>query len=151
MGSEMCIRDRFKGVKRRLELLGERNGVQVYDDFAHHPTAIRMTLEGLRRHIGNAPLLVALDPRSNTMQSGVHRDQLIPALALADAVAIKTGPDVQWDPQELSARLSVPARSFTTTKNMLEWLHKQSDKGSYVVFMSNGGFDAAPYKFLKGE
>lgn len=141
----------FKGVKRRLEFLGERNGVHVYDDFAHHPTAIRMTLEGLRRHIGNAPLLVALDPRSNTMQSGLHRNQLVPALALADAIAIKTGPDVQWDPQELSARLSVPARSFTTTKNMLEWLHKQSEKGSYVVFMSNGAFDAAPYKFLKGE
>lgn len=147
----------FKGVKRRMELLGERDGVQVYDDFAHHPTAIRVTLEGLRRHIGNARMLVALEPRSNTMQAGHHRDQLGPALALADVVAIKTGPDVQWDPQQLTASLGIPARSFTNTENMLEWLRKQaqnskdsnSDKNNHLVFMSNGGFDNAPQKFLK--
>lgn len=149
----------FKGVKRRMEFLGERDGIRVYDDFAHHPTAIRVTLEGLRRHIGNARMLVALEPRSNTMQAGHHHDQLGPALALADVVAIKTGPDVQWDPQELTARLGVPARSFTSTENMLEWLHKQAknhrdtntDKNHHLVFMSNGGFDSAPQKFLKSN
>lgn len=143
----------FKGVKRRLELLGESGGVQVYDDFAHHPTAIRLTLEGVRRHIGNARLLVALEPRSNTMQAGYHRDQLGAALALADVVAIKTGPDVQWDPQELVAGLDVPARSFTSTSNMLEWLRKQSGKSgqAHLVFMSNGGFDDAPQRFMRGK
>ncbi len=141
----------FKGVKRRMELLGERQGVQIYDDFAHHPTAIRMTLNGLRRQIGNALMLVALEPRSNTMQAGHHREQLGPALALADAVAIKTGPDVQWDPQEVTSQLKVPARSFTSTANMLAWLRKQAGGNSHLVFMSNGGFDNAPQKFLRGE
>ncbi len=141
----------FKGVKRRMELLGERHGVHVYDDFAHHPTAVRMTLNGLRRHIGNARMLVALEPRSNTMQAGHHHDQLGPALALADAVAIKTGPDVQWDPQELTAKLDVPARSFINTSDMLQWLHKHAGENSHLVFMSNGGFDNAQQKFLNGK
>ncbi len=145
-----ALRD-FRGVKRRMELLGERGGVYVYDDFAHHPTAIRMTLEGLRRHIGNARLLVALEPRSNTMQAGHHRDQLGPALAMADAVAIKTGPDVHWDPQQLTARLGVPARSFINTSHMLEWLYKHAEQNSHVVFMSNGGFDNAPQRFLQHD
>jgi len=138
----------FRGVKRRMELLGQSKGIQIYDDFAHHPTAIRVTLEGLRRHIGNAQLMVALEPRSNTMQAGHHHEQLGPALALADVVAIKTDPDVHWDPQQITSKLDVPARNFTQTRDMLVWLRKHADNNSHLVFMSNGGFDDAPRRFL---
>jgi UDP-N-acetylmuramate: L-alanyl-gamma-D-glutamyl-meso-diaminopimelate ligase len=81
----------FNGVKRRMELITESDDIRVYDDFAHHPTAIRLTLEGLRRSVGNARVLVALEPRSNTMRAGVHIGELGPALMPADRVWLMAG------------------------------------------------------------
>jgi UDP-N-acetylmuramate: L-alanyl-gamma-D-glutamyl-meso-diaminopimelate ligase len=139
----------FKGVKRRLESLGEFGGVSVYDDFAHHPTAIRMTLAGLRRRVGNARLLVGLEPRSNTMRAGVHADRLGPSLIAADRVWLMTGDDIDWDPQEALAPLEGRGRIVTRTDDMLRQMLEEARGGDHVVFMSNGGFDAAPRRFTE--
>ncbi len=87
----------FQGIARRMQLRGEVRGVSVYDDFAHHPTAIATTLDGLRRRVGSARIIAVLEPRSHTMRMGVHRDTLAPALAGADEVWLYTPPDLGWD------------------------------------------------------
>lgn len=140
---------RFRGVKRRMELVAEIGGVYIYDDFAHHPTAIRLTLEGLRRNIGNARLLVALEPRSNTMRAGIHIDELGPALIAADRVWLKAGEGINWDPQEALAPLEGRGRVVTKTEDMLQHMVDAVKPGDHVVFMSNGGFDAATQRFCQ--
>ncbi len=139
----------FKGVKRRLEALGDFRDIKVYDDFAHHPTAIRMTLSGLRRRVGNARILVGLEPRSNTMRAGVHADRLGPSLIAADRVWLMTGDDIDWDPQEALAPLEGRGRVVTRTEDMLRQMLDEARAGDHVVFMSNGGFDAAPRRFTE--
>ncbi|MEJ8568771.1 UDP-N-acetylmuramate:L-alanyl-gamma-D-glutamyl-meso-diaminopimelate ligase [Elongatibacter sediminis] len=140
---------RFAGVKRRMELISEVDGIRVYDDFAHHPTAIRLTLEGLRRNIGNARLLVALEPRSNTMRAGIHVNELGPALVAADRVWLKAGDGIDWDPQEALSSLEGQGRIVTRTQDMLQQMGEAVREGDHVVFMSNGGFDAAPRRFCR--
>ncbi len=140
---------RFRGVKRRMELVAEIGGVHIYDDFAHHPTAIRLTLEGLRRNIGNARLLVALEPRSNTMKAGIHINELGPALIAADRVWLKAGEGINWDPQEALAPLEGRGRVVTKTDDMLQLMVDAVKEGDHVVFMSNGGFDAATQRFCR--
>ena len=82
----------FRSAKRRMELIGEHAGIRVYDDFAHHPTAIATTLAGLRARVGNARILVGMEPRSNSMRAGAHADELAPSLADADAVVLLQRP-----------------------------------------------------------
>ena len=137
----------FRGVKRRLELIAEVGDIRVYDDFAHHPTAIRLTLEGLRRNVGNARVLVALEPRSNTMRAGVHIDELGPALIPADRVWLLAGEGIDWDPQEALAPLDGRGRVVTRSKDLLAQMLDAARPGDHVVFMSNGGFDAVPRRF----
>ena len=136
----------FKGVKRRLEIIAEARDIHVYDDFAHHPTAIRLTLEGLRRKVGNARILVALEPRSNTMRAGVHADELGPALMAADYVWLKTGEGIDWDPQVALAPLEGRCKIVTRVDDMLQQLQSSLNPGEHVIFMSNGGFEAAPHR-----
>ena len=142
--------DSFRGVRRRLEPLGSPGGIHVYDDFAHHPTAIRATLEGLRQRIGGARLLLALEPRSNTMRSGYHVDALAPAMSSADLIAIYTGPDVSWDPRAVLQQTSAEGHSFHRVEDMLRWLCQHARAGDHVVFMSNASFADAPARFLAG-
>jgi UDP-N-acetylmuramate: L-alanyl-gamma-D-glutamyl-meso-diaminopimelate ligase len=137
----------FKGVKRRMELLSHTHDVFVYDDFAHHPTAIRLTLEGLRRKVGNARILVALEPRSNTMRAGVHTNELGPALIAGDFVWLKTTLGIDWDPQIALAPLDGRGRVVTRTDDMLDQMMDMVKPGDHVVFMSNGGFESAPARF----
>ena len=137
----------FEGVKRRMELICDAADIRVYDDFAHHPTAIRLTLEGLRRKVGNARVLVALEPRSNTMRSGVHITELGPALIAADRVWLLAGEGIDWDPQQALAPLEGRGRVVTRSEDMLAQMLDTVKPGDYVVFMSNGGFDAAPARF----
>ena len=134
----------FRGVKRRMELIAHASGISVYDDFAHHPTAIRMTLEGLRRKVGNARILVALEPRSNTMRAGVHADELGPALIAADRVWLKTSEGIDWDPLVALAPLEGRCKIVTRVDDMLQQMSSQLTEGDHIVFMSNGGFEAAP-------
>jgi UDP-N-acetylmuramate: L-alanyl-gamma-D-glutamyl-meso-diaminopimelate ligase len=137
----------FKGVKRRMELITQTDNIHVYDDFAHHPTAIRLTLEGLRRNVGNARVLVALEPRSNTMRAGVHIDELGPALRPADCVWLMAGEGIDWDPQEALAPIDGRGRVVTRSEDMLVQMLNAVRPGDHVIFMSNGGFDSAPARF----
>jgi len=137
----------YRGVKRRLELITEVDDIRVYDDFAHHPTAIRLTLEGLRRSVGNARLLVALEPRSNTMRAGVHIGELGPALIAADHVWLMAGDAIDWNPHEALAPLEGRGRVVTRSDDLLEQILDAVRPGDHVVFMSNGGFEAVPARF----
>jgi UDP-N-acetylmuramate: L-alanyl-gamma-D-glutamyl-meso-diaminopimelate ligase len=139
----------FSGVKRRMELIADSGDIRVYDDFAHHPTAIRMTLEGLRRKVGNARILVALEPRSNTMRAGVHANEMGPALMAADHVWLKTGEGIDWDPQVALAQLEGRCKVVTRVDDMLQQIRKYVNPGDHIVFMSNGGFEAAPARLAK--
>jgi UDP-N-acetylmuramate: L-alanyl-gamma-D-glutamyl-meso-diaminopimelate ligase len=139
----------FLGVKRRMEVIADLDGIRVYDDFAHHPTAIRLTLEGLRRNVGNARVLVALEPRSNTMRAGVHIGELGPALIAADRVWLMAGDGIDWDPQEALAPLEGRGRVVTRSDDLLEQMLDATRPGDHVVFMSNGGFDSVPARFSR--
>ena len=140
----------FQGVKRRMERLGEVGGVTVYDDFAHHPSAIAATLAGLRRRVGAARIIVALEPRSNTMRMGVHRGKLAPAWSLADVVNVYLPADLGWD---LSQDLSVskaPVNMASDRQALLAQLLAQARPGDHVVLMSNGDFGGLPQQLLAG-
>jgi len=139
----------FRGVKRRMEVIADLDDIRVYDDFAHHPTAIRLTLEGLRRNVGNARVLVALEPRSNTVRAGVHIGELGPALIAADRVWLMAGDGIDWDPQEALAPLDGRGRVVTRSDDLLAQMLDAVRPGDHVVFMSNGGFDSVPARFSR--
>ena len=138
----------FASVKRRLEVLGTRGGVTVYDDFAHHPTAIATTLAGLRASVGDARIVVAMEPRSNSMRLGAHAGALAPSLDLADAVVFLHRPELAWDAGTVTAAVRGDARAVPDTDALLAALRAQARAGDHVVFMSNGGFEGAPRRFL---
>ncbi|UYB53177.1 UDP-N-acetylmuramate:L-alanyl-gamma-D-glutamyl-meso-diaminopimelate ligase [Xanthomonas sp. AM6] len=138
----------FRSVKRRLEVLGQAQGITVYDDFAHHPTAIRTTLEGLRAKVGAARIVVAMEPRSNSMRLGAHADALAPALEAADAVVFLQRPELAWDAARVIADVRGQACAAADVDELLAALRAQAQAGDHVVFMSNGGFDGAPRRFL---
>jgi UDP-N-acetylmuramate: L-alanyl-gamma-D-glutamyl-meso-diaminopimelate ligase len=139
----------FESVKRRMELVGEVNGVHVYDDFAHHPTAIATTLAGLRAKVGEARILVALEPRSNSMRQGAHAAALAPSLADADAVVFLHRPELSWDAGRVTAALGGRGTTAPTVDALIAALRAQARPGDQVIFMSNGGFEAAPRRFVE--
>ncbi len=138
---------RFTGVKRRMEIRGKVNGVTVYDDFAHHPTAIASTLEGLKRQ-GNGRVLIVLEPRSNTMRLGVHRDELARSLRQADAVWLFQPDDLSWDLHDISAGMIVPALISDQLDELVESIVAEARSGDRLVVMSNGGFGGIHEKLL---
>lgn len=138
----------FRSVKRRMEVVGEHGGVTVYDDFAHHPTAIATTLAGLRAKVGAARIVVAMEPRSNSMRLGAHADALAPSLDLADAVVFLARPELPWDAGKVIAAVRGQAQVVADTDALLVALGEAARAGDHVVFMSNGGFDGAPRRFL---
>ena len=139
---------RFRSVKRRLEVLGERAGVTVYDDFAHHPTAIATTLAGLRAKVGQARIVVAMEPRSNSMRLGAHAQALAPSLDGADAVVFLHRPELAWDAGGVVAALRGEGAAVPDVDALIAALRELVRGGDHVVFMSNGGFDGAPRRFL---
>jgi UDP-N-acetylmuramate: L-alanyl-gamma-D-glutamyl-meso-diaminopimelate ligase len=139
---------RFRSVKRRLEVLGEAHGVTVYDDFAHHPTAIATTLAGLRAKVGEARIVVAMEPRSNSMRLGAHADALAPSLDGADLVVFLHRPELAWDAGRVVAGLRGEGVAVPDVDALVEALRGRVRDGDHVVFMSNGGFDGAPRRFL---
>ncbi len=139
----------FESVKRRMELVGEVNGVRVYDDFAHHPTAIATTLAGLRAKVGKARILVALEPRSNSMRQGAHADALAPSLAAADEVVFLHRAELSWDATEVTAALAGHGTTVPTVDALIASLRERVRTGDQVIFMSNGGFEAAPRRFVE--
>ncbi|HET7064351.1 MAG TPA: UDP-N-acetylmuramate:L-alanyl-gamma-D-glutamyl-meso-diaminopimelate ligase [Rudaea sp.] len=138
----------FRSAKRRMELVGEHGGVRVYDDFAHHPTAIATTLAGLRARIGAARILVGMEPRSNSMRAGAHADELAPSLRDADAIVLLQRPELSWDAQRVTDALAGRGRTAATVADLVGALRQQARAGDHVVFMSNGGFEDAPRRFL---
>ena len=138
----------FRGVKRRMELLGQARGITVYDDFAHHPTAIATTLAGLRAKVGDARIVVAMEPRSNSMRLGAHADALAPSLEQADAVVFLARPELPWDAARVVSAVRGQARAVADADTLLAALGATVRQGDHVVFMSNGGFDGAPRRFL---
>lgn len=146
--------NRFAGVKRRLECIGDIDGIRVYDDFAHHPTAIATTLEGLRHKVGKEFILAVIEPRSNTMKLGLHRDQLAAATAGADRVLWFQPEDLSWSLAEVAARGPVPAEAVTDMAQLMDKTLATAGPGTHVVIMSNGGFQGFHGKLLarlKGE
>jgi UDP-N-acetylmuramate: L-alanyl-gamma-D-glutamyl-meso-diaminopimelate ligase len=139
----------FKGVKRRMELRGEVGGIAVYDDFAHHPTAIAYTIDGLRRKVGSKRIVAVLEPRSATMRMGVHRDTLAPSLAAADAVWMFAPPDLGWDAGAVVASLGAKGRVARTLDELLAGLVAAALPGDQVLVMSNGGFGGLHGKLLE--
>ena len=136
----------FGGVRRRMELKGEARGVAVYDDFAHHPTAIRTTLEGLRRKVGRARILAVLEPRSNTMKRGVMKDELPASLEAADRVFVYAA-GLGWDAPSVFAGMS-RARCFDELDPLVRAVASEAKPGDQVLVMSNGGFGGFHGKLL---
>ncbi len=138
----------FKGIARRMQLRGEVQGIRVYDDFAHHPTAIATTLDGLRRRVGNGRIVAVLEMRSNTMRMGVHNDLIAPALAAADEVFMFTPPDLGWDTAPLMRALGSRGHAVAAVDAMALAVARQSAAGASVLVMSNGGFGGLHEKLL---
>ena len=139
----------FSGVKRRMEVRGVVNGITVYDDFAHHPTAIATTLEGLRRRVGDTRILAILEPRSNTMRLGVHQDSLAPSLAEADALWLYAPPDIGMDLRRVAAGARPPAEVMDSIPTIVEDVVAKARPGDHVLVMSNGGFGGIHERLLQ--
>jgi UDP-N-acetylmuramate: L-alanyl-gamma-D-glutamyl-meso-diaminopimelate ligase len=137
----------FRGVKRRLETIGREHGVTVYDDFAHHPTAVAVTLDGLRRSVGRARILAVLEPRSNTMKLGAMKNALPGSLAAADRVFCYAA-NLGWDAAEALAPLGAKAQVFTDLDALVAAIVAESHAGDHVLLMSNGGFGGIHRKLL---
>jgi UDP-N-acetylmuramate: L-alanyl-gamma-D-glutamyl-meso-diaminopimelate ligase len=130
----------FRGVKRRMEQCARINDITIYDDFAHHPTAIATTLAGLRHRVGKARIIALLEPRSNTMRMGVHREQLAPSLAEADAVFLYNPPDLHWDVNEVAQAVGAKARAIGDIVDLVQAVAALARPGDHVLIMSNGAF-----------
>ena len=138
---------RFEGVRRRLELCGTAGGVAVYDDFAHHPTAIRTTLEGLRARSAAGRILAVLEPRSNTMKLGVMKEKLPGSLAAADRVFVYTA-GLGWDAAAALRPLGEKVRCLEPLEALIAAVAAEARAGDQVLVMSNGGFGGIHAKLL---
>ena len=139
---------RFHNVKRRMELRGEVRGVRVYDDFAHHPTAIRLTLEGLRRHVGGQRILAVLEPRSNTMRMGIQAGLLAGSLSAADRVWVYASQDLGWDPRSVMRELGGRLEVSDSIDAIVTAVAAAASAGDQVLVMSNGGFGGIHQRLL---
>ncbi len=148
VASVLPVLAQFRSVKRRMEVIGTERGITVYDDFAHHPTAIATTLAGLRAKVGAARIVVALEPRSASMRRGAHADALAPSLGDADAVVFLQRPELAWDAGKVVAALRGDGHAVADVDALIAAMRELVRDGDHVVFMSNGGFDGAPGRFL---
>ena len=137
----------FEGVKRRMEVRGVASGVTVYDDFAHHPTAIAATLEGLRSKVNSGRILAVLEPRSSTMKAGVMKDRLAASLVHADRVYCYSA-GLQWDAATTLAPLGKKAEIHADFDRLLDAISAGARAGDHIVVMSNGGFNGIHDKLL---
>jgi len=138
----------FKNVKRRMEIKGVVNGITVYDDFAHHPTAIETTVAGLRSKVGKARILAVLEPRSNTMKLGVMKSALPASLEEADLVFCY-GENLGWNAAEALSTIKDKASAYEDLNAMVVAITKAAKPGDYVLVMSNGGFGGVHQKILE--
>ncbi len=130
----------FGGVKRRMELLGTVRGITVYDDFAHHPTAIETTLDGARKMLGQRRLWAVIEPRSNTMRMGSHKDGLAHSARAADQVIWYQPAGLDWDLSPVIAAAPNPSQVLNDLEAIIARIAREAGEGDAVVIMSNGGF-----------
>ncbi len=140
--------ERFQNAKRRMETRGQVNGITVYDDFAHHPTAIRTTVDGLRRKVGAARILAVFEPRSNTMKLGAMKAQLPCSLEQADLAYCHSG-GLDWDPNEALAGMGPRAKVAPNIETLVAMVVADARAGDHLLCMSNGGFGGVHEKLLK--
>jgi UDP-N-acetylmuramate: L-alanyl-gamma-D-glutamyl-meso-diaminopimelate ligase len=138
----------FLNVKRRMEVLGTVHGVTVYDDFAHHPTAIRTTVDGLRRKVGAQRILAVFEPRSNTMKLGAMKAQLPWSLEQADLSFCHAG-GLDWDAVQALASMGARAQVVNGIDELVQRVAQAAGPGDHILCMSNGGFGAVHEKLLK--
>jgi len=149
MASACAALDGFVPVKRRLEARGCVGGISVHDDFAHHPTAVRAAIAALRARVGDtARILAVLDPASNTMRIGVHRDTLGPALAGADRAWIHRTPRLRWDVDELARAAPERIRIVDDVTALVGAVANEARRGDHVLILSNAGFGGFPRRLL---
>lgn len=140
---------KFINARRRLELRGEVNGISVYDDFAHHPTAILATLQALRSKVGGtARILVVLEPRSNTMKMGISKDDIAPALGRADEVFILQPANIPWLVSDITANCVQPAYWSGDLDALTAMVAEHAQPGDHILVMSNGSFGGIHDKLL---
>lgn len=139
----------FEGVKRRMECLGSTKGVSVYDDFAHHPTAIATTLKGLRAKVGSDKIIALIEPRSNTMRMGIHKSQLAEVTQSADSVLWFQPDGVNWSLQSVVDESGNDAQLLASIDDLIEACVERCDQATHVVVMSNGGFGGIHQKLIQ--
>ncbi|MGA2562546.1 MAG: UDP-N-acetylmuramate:L-alanyl-gamma-D-glutamyl-meso-diaminopimelate ligase [Steroidobacteraceae bacterium] len=139
----------FQGVARRMQLRGVAAGVHVYDDFAHHPTAIRTTIDGLRRRVGRERIIAVLELRSHTMRLGVHQATLAGALGAADEIWLYAPPSLRWDARSAMAELGARAHVLADLEAMARELAHSLQPGDHALIMSNGGFGGLHARLLE--
>jgi len=139
----------FKNVKRRMECIGEKNGITIYDDFAHHPAAITTTLSGLRAKVGKARIIAVLEPRSNTMKLGTMKGALPESLKDADQVFCY-GEKLTWNAEEALAPIKDKSFVGQDMKHFVEAILKEAKSGDHILIMSNGSFNGIHQTLLKG-
>jgi UDP-N-acetylmuramate: L-alanyl-gamma-D-glutamyl-meso-diaminopimelate ligase len=139
----------FKNVKRRMECVGEKNGIMIYDDFAHHPAAISTTLAGLRAKVGKARIIAVLEPRSNTMKLGTMKSALPESLKDADQVFCY-GEKLTWNAEEALAPIKNKSFIGLNMKNFVEAILKEAKSGDHILVMSNGSFNGIHQTLLNG-
>jgi UDP-N-acetylmuramate: L-alanyl-gamma-D-glutamyl-meso-diaminopimelate ligase len=138
----------FRNVRRRMEVRGRVGGMTVYDDFAHHPTAIRATLDAMRAHVGDKRIIAVLDPASNTMRSGVHKNTLGDALTPADAAWIYRSAAIEWDIGALQETPGVAVRVIEDLDALISAICEQACGDDHIVIMSNSGFSGFHQRLL---
>jgi UDP-N-acetylmuramate: L-alanyl-gamma-D-glutamyl-meso-diaminopimelate ligase len=138
----------FKGIKRRMEIRAEINGITVYDDFAHHPTAIHLTLQGLRNKVGKSRIIAILEPRSNTMRMGIHANTLAESLKLADHVYLFEPANMNWSLANVQQQLGDKATLAHTTQEIIDQVSANAESGDHILIMSNGGFEGLHQRLI---
>ena len=138
----------FEGIKRRMELVGEVDNIRLYDDFAHHPTAISTTVNGLRANIGERRLIAILEPRSNTMKMGVHKDSLGASLQEADQILLFEQGEMDWSLSSIAEQLGEKASVYQSIDDIVKVVSQQAQSGDEILVMSNGGFGGIHQRIL---
>jgi len=138
----------FKNVKRRMEIKGAVNNITVYDDFAHHPTAIATTLDGLRKKVGKGKIHAILEPRSNTMKMGVHKSTLAQSWQEADAVYLFEPANMDWSLRDVAAQSETPTQCFDDVETIVSIVSRVAEQGDHILIMSNGGFEGIHARML---
>ncbi|OOZ17225.1 UDP-N-acetylmuramate:L-alanyl-gamma-D-glutamyl-meso-diaminopimelate ligase [Solemya velum gill symbiont] len=139
---------KFENVKRRMELRGEVDGIRLYDDFAHHPTAIETTLTGLRKKVGDSRIIAVLEPRSNTMRMGIHAESLPASLQQADRALVYSPASLEWDAESVFRPLGEKAEVCSESEKIVDLLKQEAKAGDTILVMSNGGFENIHQRIL---